>query len=132
MLLTSILLVFETPKFLNCPLDYMPICVHYVLVYPQHNEGDSFLFQCSTQIVWISIAFDLLCSGSKLLGLNSKIPHLRVFPFLGGVICQTILISHCLSYFFNGKKDQFRYFVVKIIFQALSLEIKPLKSTLST
>ena len=33
---------------------------------------------------------------------------------------------------FQWKKDQFRYFVVKIIFQALSLEIKPLKSTLST
>ena len=58
-----------------------------------------------------------------------KIPYFRVFPLFGGIICQMILFSNFLSKFFNGKQNLVWVFCDQPLFQALYLEMKPLKST---
>ena len=37
--------------------------------------------------------------------LMGKIPYFSVFPLFGGIICEMILFSNVLSYFFNGKQN---------------------------
>ena len=72
-------------------------------------------------------------SGKTLISsLMYKIPYFRVFPLFGGIICQMILFSNFLSQFLNGKHNLVWIFCGQTLFQALYLEIKPLKSTLAT
>ena len=72
-------------------------------------------------------------SGKNLIScLMCKIPYFRVFPLFGGIICQMILFSNFLSLFFNGKQNLVWVFCGQTLFQALYLEIIPLKSTLAT
>ena len=45
-------------------------------------------------------------SGKTLIScIIGKIPYFSVFPLFGGIICQLILFSNVLSYFFNGKQN---------------------------
>ena len=54
----------------------------------------------------------------------------RVFPLFDD-ISHMILFTIYLDYSFIGNKSYFRYVVLKILFQALYLMIKRLKSTLA-
>ena len=57
-----------------------------------------------------------------------KITYFNVFPLFGGIICQMILFSNVLSYFFNGKQNLVKVFcgqnpISSTLFRDPTLEI---------
>ena len=68
-------------------------------------------------------------SGKTLISYKiGKIPYFRVFTLFGDMIVDYILNFSRLT--FQWETSHFMYFVLNTLFQALYLEINPLKPTL--
>ena len=60
---------------------------------------------CRKKISWPNIPKKVEKSGKTLISwLMGKIPHFRVFPLVGGIICQMILFSNVLKNFLKVLK----------------------------